>query len=204
VFVVTVLLGLALHLFGTLAVLIRTLAGVSPLRFFGKVRDVMITGFSTSSSNATLPTSLAAAEHELRLPSTVAGFVVPLGAIGCVPVIVPVGRNGLDQDCPIDLSLFQTLEQSLRGHRHRLNPRERETRRLEGVALPIISNHMDVSIHHHGVPCLSAYPARNSLSCGGILHQSSYPDHLPRWARVCTPYLAIACTALSLWPSPRS
>lgn len=80
VFVVTVLLGLALHLFGTLAVLIRTLAGVSPLRFFGKVRDVMITAFSTSSSNATLPTSLAAAEHELRLPGTVAGFVVPLGA----------------------------------------------------------------------------------------------------------------------------
>jgi DAACS family dicarboxylate/amino acid:cation (Na+ or H+) symporter len=80
VFVLTVLLGLALHLFGTLAVLVRMLAGLNPLRFFGKVRDVMITAFSTSSSNATLPTSLAAAERELRIPSTVAGFVVPLGA----------------------------------------------------------------------------------------------------------------------------
>lgn len=79
-FVVTVLLGLALHLFGTLSLLIQGLAGLNPVRFFGRVRDVMITAFSTSSSNATLPTTLTVAERELQLPPTVAGFVVPLGA----------------------------------------------------------------------------------------------------------------------------
>jgi Na+/H+-dicarboxylate symporter len=50
------------------------------LVFFGRVRSAMITAFSTSSSNATLPTTLAVAEQELKIWPTVAGFVVPLGA----------------------------------------------------------------------------------------------------------------------------
>jgi DAACS family dicarboxylate/amino acid:cation (Na+ or H+) symporter len=79
-FVVTVVAGLAIHLSATLSVVIRTLAGVGPRAFFSRVRDVMITAFSTSSSSATLPTSLAVAERELKLPPTVAGFVLPLGA----------------------------------------------------------------------------------------------------------------------------
>ena len=36
--------------------------------------------FSTSSSNATLPTNLAVAELNLGLPPKIAGFVLPLGA----------------------------------------------------------------------------------------------------------------------------
>jgi len=40
----------------------------------------MITAFSTSSSMATLPTSIATAEKELDVQPKIAGFVLPLGA----------------------------------------------------------------------------------------------------------------------------
>src|SRR3989441_8425935 len=35
------------------------------------------TAFSTSSSNATLPTNIAVAEQELKIPPKIAGFVLP-------------------------------------------------------------------------------------------------------------------------------
>ena len=80
VYVGIVLAGIAIQMFGTLSVLIRVLSGMSPLTFFSRVRNVMITAFSTSSSNATLPTSIKTAEEELGIPPQLAGFVLPLGA----------------------------------------------------------------------------------------------------------------------------
>jgi DAACS family dicarboxylate/amino acid:cation (Na+ or H+) symporter len=79
-FVLTVLGGLVFHSVVSFSAILRFLVGLSPLAFFSRVRNVIITAFSTSSSSATLPTSLAVAEQELKLPPTVAGFVVPLGA----------------------------------------------------------------------------------------------------------------------------
>jgi DAACS family dicarboxylate/amino acid:cation (Na+ or H+) symporter len=40
----------------------------------------VVTAFSTSSSNATLPTNIAVAEKDLNIPPKIAGFVLPLGA----------------------------------------------------------------------------------------------------------------------------
>jgi DAACS family dicarboxylate/amino acid:cation (Na+ or H+) symporter len=40
----------------------------------------MVTAFSTSSSNATLPTTMRTAEREFGVPSEISGFVLPLGA----------------------------------------------------------------------------------------------------------------------------
>jgi DAACS family dicarboxylate/amino acid:cation (Na+ or H+) symporter len=40
----------------------------------------MVTAFSTSSSNATLPTTIRTATDEFGVPPTIAGFVMPLGA----------------------------------------------------------------------------------------------------------------------------
>jgi dicarboxylate/amino acid:cation (Na+ or H+) symporter, DAACS family len=80
VYVLIVLVGLAIQMFGTLSVLVRVLAGLSPLVFFRKVRAILITAFSTSSSNATLPTSIKVSEEELGVPPQIAGFVLPLGA----------------------------------------------------------------------------------------------------------------------------
>lgn len=79
-YVAVVLIGIALQLFGVMSVMLILLAGYNPLAFFSKARAVMITAFSTSSSSATLPTSIKIAEQELGVPPPIAGFVLPLGA----------------------------------------------------------------------------------------------------------------------------
>lgn len=79
-YVVVVLVGLAIQMFGVLSILLATLSRLNPWVFFRKVQNVIITAFSTSSSNATLPTSISTAEEELGIPPAIAGFVLPLGA----------------------------------------------------------------------------------------------------------------------------
>ncbi|HEY8587901.1 MAG TPA: dicarboxylate/amino acid:cation symporter [Rhodanobacter sp.] len=80
VFVAGCTVALALHLFGTLSLWLRFLAKRSPLAYFRQIRPLLITAFSTSSSSATLPASLAVAHEELHLTPSTAGFVLPLGA----------------------------------------------------------------------------------------------------------------------------
>jgi DAACS family dicarboxylate/amino acid:cation (Na+ or H+) symporter len=83
-FVGTVLLALLLHVGVTLFGIIRLAIGMSPLRFIGRVRSALITAFSTSSSNATLPTNLEVAEFQLGIPRHIAGFVLPIGSTMCM------------------------------------------------------------------------------------------------------------------------
>ena len=80
VYVLTVLGLLALHLFGVYSLALRFVARRSPLRFFRQMRTTMLTAFATSSSNATLPTALYAAEHEIGLHKEVSNFVLTVGA----------------------------------------------------------------------------------------------------------------------------
>jgi DAACS family dicarboxylate/amino acid:cation (Na+ or H+) symporter len=61
-------------------VILKLLARRAPLDFLRRIRVVMVTAFSTSSSNATLPTTIQTAEQELGISPQVAGFVLPLGA----------------------------------------------------------------------------------------------------------------------------
>ncbi|MES2697490.1 MAG: dicarboxylate/amino acid:cation symporter [Verrucomicrobiota bacterium] len=75
-----VILGLALHQFGTYSLFLKFVAGKSPLQFFGQVREAMLTAFSTSSSNATLPVSMRVAEQKLKLPKRISRFVLTVGA----------------------------------------------------------------------------------------------------------------------------
>jgi DAACS family dicarboxylate/amino acid:cation (Na+ or H+) symporter len=79
-YVVAVLAGLALHQFVVIGTLAKILTGFGPRAFFGRCRALMITAFSTSSSNATLPTTIRTAEENFGVPPQVAGFVLPLGA----------------------------------------------------------------------------------------------------------------------------
>lgn len=79
-FVAVVLAGLAIQMFIVYPVLVAFLGRMNPIDFFRKVWNVIVTAFSTSSSNATLPTSLRTAQEELRIPAPLAGFVLPLGA----------------------------------------------------------------------------------------------------------------------------
>ena len=62
-FVLTVLLGLSLHMFGVYSLSLALLSRISPIEFFKRIKTVMVTAFSTSSSNATLPTALRISER---------------------------------------------------------------------------------------------------------------------------------------------
>ena len=79
-YVGTVLLGLAIQQFGVYPLFLSLLCGWNPLRFFSLIRPVMITAFSTSSSNATLPTTIHVARTRLGIPERVANFVLTLGS----------------------------------------------------------------------------------------------------------------------------
>ena len=79
-YVLAVVAGLVVFQFGVYSLMLRGLAGLGPRDFFRRARVVMVTAFSTSSSNATLPTTLRVSETELGLPRDVCGFVLPLGA----------------------------------------------------------------------------------------------------------------------------
>ncbi|MBI4536315.1 MAG: dicarboxylate/amino acid:cation symporter, partial [Ignavibacteriae bacterium] len=51
----TLVLGLCIHMFIVLGGIVRVFSGLSPLRFFRGLKDVMLIAFSSSSSAATLP-----------------------------------------------------------------------------------------------------------------------------------------------------
>jgi DAACS family dicarboxylate/amino acid:cation (Na+ or H+) symporter len=111
-FVLTVLLGLALHMFGVYSLSVYFLSRISPLEFFRRIKTVILTAFSTSSSNATLPTALRVSEQNLGVPQEINSFVLTVGATA--------NQNGtalyegvtvlfLAQLAGVDLSLGQQL-----------------------------------------------------------------------------------------------
>jgi len=73
-------LVMALHCFGTMSALLKIFTRRSPVEFFRVVKTILITAFSTSSSSATLPTSIQISRERLGVSAPVAGFVLPLGA----------------------------------------------------------------------------------------------------------------------------
>jgi DAACS family dicarboxylate/amino acid:cation (Na+ or H+) symporter len=81
-FVLTVLLGLGLHLFVTYPIVLTLFSRLSPRQFFRGAREAMLVAFGTSSSNATLPTAIKVAETDLKLPKEISRFVLTVGATG--------------------------------------------------------------------------------------------------------------------------
>jgi DAACS family dicarboxylate/amino acid:cation (Na+ or H+) symporter len=79
-YVLVVVGSLAVFQFVAYPLIVKLVAGRSPLEFLRKIEVVMLTAFSTSSSNATLPTTMRVGREELGLRPEVAGFVLPLGA----------------------------------------------------------------------------------------------------------------------------
>jgi dicarboxylate/amino acid:cation (Na+ or H+) symporter, DAACS family len=79
-FVITVLGGLAIHMFVVYSLSISILSRISPIEFFRRIKTVMLTAFSTSSSSATLPTALRVAEENLGIPREINSFVLTVGA----------------------------------------------------------------------------------------------------------------------------
>jgi len=76
---VLVIVGEAVHGFGTLMLAVRA-AGVNVRAFWRQVGEGPLLAFSTASSNAALPVSLEVAKEKLGVSGEVASFVLPVGA----------------------------------------------------------------------------------------------------------------------------
>ncbi len=79
-FIATVLGGLAIHMFVVYSLSVYFLSALSPRDFFRRARTAILTAFSTSSSNATLPTALRVSEENLGVPREINSFVLTVGA----------------------------------------------------------------------------------------------------------------------------
>ena len=75
-----VFVGCVLHAVLVYGSMMKFLVRLSPFNFFRGARDVMLVGFSTSSSSATMPVTLSVAERNLGIRPVVATTVIPLGA----------------------------------------------------------------------------------------------------------------------------
>ncbi len=78
--IVAVYLGLIAHAIITYGILIRFVLNLPLVRFFRGMTDPIAVAFSTASSSATLPVTIAAASDNLGVKKSVAGSVLPLGA----------------------------------------------------------------------------------------------------------------------------
>lgn len=79
VYALTVILGLAIIMYGFYPLLVKLFTRINPKDFIRAVIPVQLVGFSTSSSAATLPTTMKVANNILKIPSSVTSFVLPIG-----------------------------------------------------------------------------------------------------------------------------
>jgi len=75
-----VVIGLALHTFGTYRLLLRFFAPHVFNRFVKSIAPAQLVAFSTSSSGATLPVTMEVAEERIGISKEVSSFVLPMGA----------------------------------------------------------------------------------------------------------------------------
>ena len=80
IFFLTVFLALAFHVFVTLALVLRFLGRVSPLRHYRAMFPALLTAFSTASSSGTLPVTMECMEKRAGVSNKTTSFVLPLGA----------------------------------------------------------------------------------------------------------------------------
>ena len=79
-YILTIAMGLSLHLFVVLPLIIFFLIRVNPIVHFKAIASAMLTAFSTSSSNATLPVTIKCVKENVKVSNEVSSFVLPLGA----------------------------------------------------------------------------------------------------------------------------
>lgn len=106
-YVATVLIGLVILL--ALYFLLAVIFGrISPVRLQRAIGEAQLLAFSTSSSAAVMPLSIETAVEKLRVPSSVASFVIPLAAT------VNMAGTALYQACAV-VFIAQVAGVSLSG-----------------------------------------------------------------------------------------
>jgi Na+/H+-dicarboxylate symporter len=102
---ITVLAGLFIHGAFTLPLSVKLLGRANPLKHLKNMMTPLLTAFSTSSSNATLPLTMEAVEVNDGVSNKIANFTLPLGATinmngtalyECVAVMFIAQAYGID------------------------------------------------------------------------------------------------------------
>ncbi|TDM39574.1 dicarboxylate/amino acid:cation symporter [Macrococcoides goetzii] len=107
-----VLLGLFLHMILVYGGAVSFLARRNPIWFFKGFAPAMTVGFSSSSSNATLPISLECAQDNLEVRKEISSFVQPLGAtinMDGTAIMQGVATIFIAQISGVDLTLGQMV-----------------------------------------------------------------------------------------------
>ncbi len=73
-------LGLTIHLFVTLPLVLFFLGRINPIVHFRNMIEPLVTAFSTASSGATLPVTMQTVETKVGVSSRVSSFTLPMGA----------------------------------------------------------------------------------------------------------------------------
>ena len=76
----SVTLGLILHCFVIYSLLLFLFTRLNPFRFLKKFYPVMLLGFTTSISNATIPLNIETLEKKIGVSRKISSFTIPLGA----------------------------------------------------------------------------------------------------------------------------
>jgi len=79
-YVSIVLIALLVHVLFTYSVILKYLVKINPITFFKSIAEVIVTAFSTSSSNATLPTSIRVTNEKFKLDKDITNFVLTVGS----------------------------------------------------------------------------------------------------------------------------
>lgn len=79
-YVLIVLGALLIHFLFTYGAILKYVIKRSPIEFFKGISEVIITAFSTSSSNATLPTSIRVTHEKLKVNKDITNFVLTVGS----------------------------------------------------------------------------------------------------------------------------
>jgi proton glutamate symport protein len=105
IYFITVMSGLLVHGFITLPLSVKILGKANPLKHLRNMATPLLTAFSTSSSNATLPLSMEAVEEKDGVSNKITSFTLPLGATinmngtalyECVAVMFIAQAYGID------------------------------------------------------------------------------------------------------------
>lgn len=79
-YMMTIALGLSIHIFLVLPLLFFLLTRINPIQHYRAMASAMATAFSTSSSSATLPVTMRCVRENVGVSNETSSFVLPMGA----------------------------------------------------------------------------------------------------------------------------
>jgi len=111
-YMLAVILGLLTQLFFTYQIIFKLFSKMKFMTFIRGFRPAMLLGFSTSSSNATLPVTMECVQKNLGVHEEVASFVLPVGAtinMNGTSLYQAVAAVFIAQALSLDLSLADQI-----------------------------------------------------------------------------------------------